>query len=161
MTKTWEEVEEEINAYHQSKQYKIDQAIYRMRRFITSPLRWRYHIKHWYQRANRGYSDSDAFNFDAYVAGLIAGHLRWVIKNGHGVSMMYAYDMEDEWNPNVDIMVLRRNKEYTEIAEIFEEYAKNGQAIDEEWREKYGGVLDKDMDYALEWFHKHFQSLWD
>lgn len=157
MTKSWEEIEEEINAYHQSKQYKIDRAIYRVRRFITSPLLWRYNIKHWYQRANRGYSDPDMWNFDSHLAGLIAAHLRWKIEHGHGVSMMYA----DDYDTPVDIMVLRRDKEYKEIAEIFEEYSKNRQAINEEWRGKYGGVLDKDMDYALEWFSKHFTSLWD
>lgn len=160
MTKTWEEVEEEMAVYRQSKRYKIDQFIYRMRRFFTSPLRWRHNIKHWYQRANRGYADSDMWSFDHYVAGLIASYLRWQVAHGHGVSMHYAYDL-DEYNPDIDIMVERRNKEYDEIAWIFEEYAKNGHALNEEWRIEFGGVLDSDLDIALQWFSKHFTSLWD
>lgn len=160
MTKTWEEVKLEMDAYRQTKRFKFDQFIYRMRRILSSPMRWPRNIKHWYQRARRGYSDSDMWNFDGYVAELIAAHLRWVMKYGHGVSMHYANGMDD-FNPNVDIMVLRRDKEYKEIAEIFEEYAKNGHAIDEQWKSDFGGVLDKDLDHALKWFSKHFTSLWD
>lgn len=157
MTRTWEEVEEELAVYRQSKRYKVDQFIYRMRRFFTSPLRWRYNILHWYQRANRGYADSDMWSFDSYVAGLIAGFLRWQVSDGHGVSMHYA----DDDNMDIDIMVERRDKEYAEIATIFEEYAKNGHALNEEWQAEFGGVLDKDLAIALQWFSKHFTSLWD
>lgn len=155
--KAWEEVSAEMDEYRQTKQFKVDQFIYKCRRFITSPLRWRYNVKTWYQRAKRGYADSDMWNFDAHAAMLIAAHLRWVMEKGHGVSMHYADDMDTP----VDIMVLRRNKEYKEIAEIFEEYARNGVAYDEKWREEWGGILDTELDHALQWFSKHFQSLWD
>lgn len=159
MTKTWEEMEKEMDAYMQTKRFKFDQFVYRLRRFVSSPLRWPRNIKHIYQRARRGYADYDMWNFDGYAAELIAAHLRWVMKYGHGASMHYADN--DNWDTPVEIMVLRRDKEYKEIAEIFEEYAKNGHAIDEQWKNDFGGVLDKDLDHALEWFRKHFQSLWD
>lgn len=155
--RTWEEVEAEIDAYHQTRQYQVDQYVYKVRHFLTSPLRWRYHIKTWYQRANRGYADSDMWNFDGYMAGAIAAYLRWQMEHGHSVSMHYS----DDYDTPVDIMVLRRNKEYREIAEIFEEYAKNGHAHDQEWKDLFGGVLDSDLDRALEWLSKHYTSLWD
>jgi hypothetical protein len=31
----------------------------------------------------------------------------------------------------------------------------------EEHVKEFGGVLDKDMDEALEWFRNHFYELWD
>ena len=157
MSKSWEEVKAESEKYRQSRQYKIDQLIYRMRRIITSPLRWPHKIKHWVQRANRGYADCDAWNGDGYLARQIAGILTYLVNEGHGVSMSYA---DDETTP-VEVMVERRDKEYLHYASIFAEYGKNGSAYDQEWKNEFGGVLDEDMQDALQWLSKHFQSLWD
>lgn len=160
MTKTWEEVQEEMEAYRQSRQFKIDQFIYRVRHFFTAPVRWKRNIRHWVQRAKRGYSDSDAWNGDSFMAGQIAGILLWIVENGHGVAMSYA-DADNPYDTDVDVMVQRRDAEWRKYAAIFEEYSKEGVAIDEEWQAKWGGVLDKDMQDALQWLSKHFYEMWD
>ena len=157
MTKTWEELEAEMDAYVGSWQYKFDQFIYRMRRIFTSPTHWPRNIKYWFQRANRGYADYDVWSGDAYLAGQIAGILTWLVEKGHGVSMAYA----DDESTDVDVMVERRDKEYLHYAAIFAEYSKNGPAYDEKWKNEFGGVLDSDMKDALLWLSEHFCELWD
>lgn len=157
MLKTWEEIQAEWDAYEGTWQYKFDQFIYRMRRILTSPLRWRRNIKYWIQRANRGYADCDVWSGDTYLARQIAGILTWLVENGHGVSMSYA----DDEHTDVEVMVERRDKQYLHYASIFAEYGKNGPAHDEAWKNEFGGVLDSDIQEALQWLSKHFQELWD
>lgn len=157
MTKTWEEVRAEMDVYYNSRQFKIDKMIYRMRRLVTSPLRWKNTIKHWYQRAKRGYSDRDAWSGDWYIAAQIAGIMKIIVEKGHGVAMSYANDD----NTPIDVMVERRNNEWRHYAAIFEEYANNGPAHNEEWQKEFGGVLDETMQDALQWLSQHFQELWD
>lgn len=116
--------------------------------------------RHNKQRIERGFTNMDMFNADMYLAGLFADILQWYIDNGHGVPMAYAYDL-DPYNPDVDIMVKRRNKDYKKHIKVFREYAKNGSAWNKKWQEDFGGVLDKDIEKSLKWFNKHFTSLWD
>ena len=162
MSKTWEEIEAEMDAYEQTKRYKFDQFIYRMRRIFTSPTRWPRNIKYWIQRANRGYADCDAWNGDTYLAGQIAGILTWIVKEGHGVAMYYSIDREgiDE-DLKMKLMIETRDSEYVKYADIFREYAENGPAINEEWQKEFGGVLDKDLQEALQWLSEHFTEFWD
>ena len=160
MAKTWDELEAEIEAYHKTRQYKIDQMIYKIRRFVTSPLRWPRHIKHAYQRVVRGYDDTMMWNGDSYLAGQIAAILTWIVEHGHGVSTAYQ-DPEEGWYPDVDKMVERRDADYRKYAAIFAEYGKNGIAHDEEWLKEFGGVLDSDLRNALLWLVDHFQEMWD
>lgn len=160
MPKTLDELEAEIEAYHKTKQYKVDQMIYKVRRFITSPLRWPRHIKHAYQRVVRGYDDTMMWNGDSYLAGQIAAILTWIVEHGHGVSMAYA-ESEDGFNPDVDKMVERRDADYRKYAAIFAEYRRNGLAHDEWWLAEFGGVLETDMEDALQWLKEHFYELWD
>lgn len=112
------------------------------------------------QRMERGFSDRDMWSADMYLAGLYADILQWYMDNGHGVSMVYAYDL-DPANPDLDLMIKRRNKEYRKHIGVFREYAKNGDAFDKKWQERFGGVLDKDMQKSLKWFSKRFSTLWD
>lgn len=114
-------------------------------------------IRFAHQRLTRGFADSDVWNADMFLAGQIAGILRWIVEEGHGVATSYA----DDWNTDVDIMVQRRDKDYLYYANIFAEYAKNGAAYDESWKEEFGGVLDTEIDVALQWFREHFLELWD
>jgi hypothetical protein len=127
--------------------------IKKIRIFFRYPL-W------WYQRAKRGYSDRDMWSADIYLAGVFAGVLQWYIDNGIGVSMAYAAD-SDEYGKNVDDMVIRRNAEYSKHIAIFKEYSNNGLAFDESWKEKFGGVLDKDINASVHWLADHFTELWD
>ena len=116
--------------------------------------------KWWYQRATRGFSDKDMWNADHYLAGVFAGVLQWYVDKGMGVAMSYASE-DDPWCEDLDAMVARRDADYLFYASIFEEYKNNGSAYNEEWQKEFGGVLDKDMQEALQWLSEHFQELWD
>lgn len=116
--------------------------------------------KWWYQRARYGYSDRDTWSGDYYLSSIIAGVMERIVNHGHGVAMSYAYDL-DLYNPDVDIMVQRRDEEWNKYIAIFREYSKHGPAMNQEWKDKLGGVLDEDMQDALQWLSKHFQELWD
>ena len=162
MPKTLDELEAEIEAYHKTKQYKVDRMIYKIRRFITAPLRWPRHIKHAYQRVVRGYDDTMMWDGDGHLARQVAATLTWIVEHGHGVSMAYwNEDDGDPWEPDTEIMVERRDADYRKYAAIFAEYGRNGLAWDEEWLAEFGGVLDTDMEDALQWLKEHFYELWD
>lgn len=118
-------------------------------------------IKIRWQRSKRGWADSDAWNGDNYLAGVIAGMLEWhTTDQSSGVSMRYAYDL-DVLNPDVDIMVQRRNAEYLKYAAIFREYAENGSWPTQKDVDDFGGALDKDLEEALQWFTTIFREFWD
>lgn len=132
--------------------------LYRKARYIIyRPFR---SVKHAYQRVTRGYDDADMFNGDAYLARQISATLIWIVENGHGVSTAYQ-DPDEGWHPDVDRMVERRDADYRKYAAIFAEYGRNGLAWDEAWLKEFGGVLDTDMEDALQWLKEHFYELWD
>ena len=124
-----------------------------IRNIIRSP-------KWWYQRAKRGYSDRDMWNADKYLAGVFAGTLDWYIHNGHGVPMSYA-DSNDPYCEDVESMVIRRDSDYLYHIAIFQQYANNGIAWDEEDAKEFGAVLDKDIKASVQWLSEHFTELWD
>lgn len=132
--------------------------IYKIKKALDPLLNFPYRVKWWYQRARYGYSDRDWWSGDWYIAGVIAGIMDKIVKDGHGVAMFYAYG---DWETPVDIMVERRDTEWKKYIEIFREYSKRGPAINQEWKDEFGGVLDEDMQNALQWLSKHFQELWD
>jgi len=116
--------------------------------------------KWWYQRAKRGYSDKDMWNADTYLAGVFAGVLQWYIDEGHGVSNFYAEGL-DPYNPDVNVMVERRDEAYRTHIVVFKDYKENGLAYNEEWQKEFGGVLDKDIQTSVQWLAEHFTELWD
>ena len=120
---------------------------------------FRHHLW-WYQRITRGYSDRDMWSADYFLAGQIAGMLNWIVDKGMGVSMAYAAE-DDPYAENIEDMVARRDADYLFYASIFDEYSKNGPALNEDWQEKFGGVLDSDLKEALQWFSEHFTEFWD
>jgi hypothetical protein len=111
-----------------------------------------------YQRIRYGFSDRDWWNGDFYLAGVIAGIMEDIVNKGHGVATSYAYG---DWETPIEAMVESRDAEFNKYIAIFREYSKNGPAIDQEWVDNFGGVLDKDMQDALQWLSQHFQELWD
>ena len=121
-------------------------------RFIRYPL-W------WYQRVTRGYSDRDMWSADIFLAGQIAGTLKWIVENGHGVSM--SYGTPPNYDDDIDLMVAKRDADYLFYASIFEEYHTNGPALNKEWQKEFGGILDGDLQVALQWLSEHFTELWD
>lgn len=111
-----------------------------------------------WQRSRRGFSDRDMWNADTYLAGLYAEILMWYVHKGMGVPSTYA----DSWDTDIEIMEERRNIEYYKYADIFRRYASGYGVWDApEHVKEFGGVLDKDMDEALDWFRNHFYELWD
>lgn len=111
-----------------------------------------------YQRITRGYSDRDAWNGDMYIASVIAGIMQTIIDKGIGVPI--SYDNGDPDMP-IEIMEKNRNEDWNKYIAIFREYSHNGPALSPEWKEEFGGVLDKDMNDAIQWLSKHFQEIWD
>lgn len=131
--------------------YRIKYYKSNIKRFLNTPY-W------WYQRARYGFSDRDWWNGDWYLSGIIAGIMDKIVKDGHGVATCYA---EGDMDTPVELMVERRDAEYNKYILIFREYSKHGPAIDQQWADRFGGVLDKDMQEALQWLSIHFQELWD
>lgn len=152
-----EELEEERKTF---KFRFIKNPWYRTKDFFRYVIRTPWRIKMFYQRATRGFSDSDCYSADHYLAGQIAGMMQWLIDNGHGVPMSYA-DEDYEHYPDVDKMVERRDADYAKHIAVFKEYARNGPAHDEEWQKEFGGILDRDMKESLIWLSEHFSELWD
>jgi hypothetical protein len=110
-----------------------------------------------YQKFRYGYSDRDWWNGDLYLAGVIAGIMEKIVDDGHGVAMSYS----DDENTPIEVMVELRDAEWKKYIAIFREYSKYGAALNQSWKEEFGGVLDEDMQDALQWLSKHFQELWD
>ena len=116
-------------------------------------------IKWAYQRVTRGFSDRDMWSADSFLARQIAGMLNWIVNEGHGVST--SYGTPPNYEDDVEDMVARRDAEYLKYAAVFAEYAENGPALNKGWQEELGGVLEKDLKEALQWFSEHFSEFWD
>ena len=109
---------------------------------------------------NRGFSDADMFNADAFLAKQIAGMLTWYIDNSHGVPMAYKHET-DPYGEDVDYMVEQRNMDYSKHIAMFSEYAKNGVAINDKWKAEFGGLEINELNESLQWFADHFTEFWD
>lgn len=94
-----------------------------------------------------------------YLARQISGTLKWIVENGHGVATSYA--TPPNYDDDIEVMTEKRDAEYLHYARIFAEYGQNGPALNTAWKKEFGGVLDKDLKEALQWFSEHFTELWD
>ena len=139
---------------------KIKYALYSFKRWLRSIYLSPRKIKWTYQRATRGYADRDAWSGDYFLAKQIAGILTWIVNDGIGVSTSYRAE-DDPYSEDIYGMIARRDAEYLKYAAIFSEYAKNGPALNEDWQNTFGGVLDSEIKDALSWFADHFQEFWD
>lgn len=110
-------------------------------------------IRCYFQRANRGYADSDLWNFDYYLATIIIEGLEKLKKNQH-ILPTWELSTEPEevaqkrWNDIMDQMI------------VAFKYAKlyiDMEIPPKEWEEKY----KPDYDKGMELFKEHFFSLWD
>jgi len=125
-----------------------------MRYKIRHAIRW---PKYAYQRVTRGFSDKDMWNADSHFARLYADMLMWYVHKGMSIPSRFV----DNWTDHVEVAAERRDIEYYKYADIFRRYAKGGVWDAQEHVNELGGVLDKDMDEALEWFRNHFYEFWD
>jgi hypothetical protein len=114
-------------------------------------------VKYAYQRINRGFSDKDMWNADRYLARMYADILMWYVEKGMGIPSIYA----DTWDTPIEIMEARRDAEYHKYIDIFTRYSQDGVWATEEDIKECGGVLDSELEEALQWFKEHFQQLWD
>ena len=140
---------------------EFDIIIYKIRSLVNAPRYWHKDIKHAYQRVRYGYSDRDCWNGDNHLARQIAGILRWQVRYGRSLPIGYLPEIQDYSDLEFELAVEARNVEYLHYADIFEEYAKNSIALDDEWQRELGGVLYSDMKDALLWLSEHFSELWD
>lgn len=138
----------------------IERPWYRTEAFFRYIIRTPWRIKMIYQRATRGFSDSDCYSADYYLARQIAGVMQHLVDNSHGVPMCYA-DEDDPYAKNIDEMVKRRDADYSKHIAVFKEYAKNGPAWNKDWQKEFGGVLDDEIKESLIWLSEHFSELWD
>ena len=159
MNKTLSEIMEEFEKERSTFRWKVKHYLRKLPEPIRKLKKFIRKFKFAYQRVTRGFSDQDAWNADMYLASQIAGIAEWLVENSHGVPASYAY--RPDLNDPVEVMEERRNAEYRKNITVFKEYAKNGDAFDQEWKDKFGGVLDNELDDSLQWFAKHFTEFWD
>lgn len=161
--KKYENIEQilEETKHHKTLIYRIESAYFKIKDFAINVYHYPRNIRWWFERAQRGYSEHDCWNGDHHLARQIAGILRWHVYHGNGISSLYLPGAMEYSDLEFELAVEARNAEYLHYADIFEEYAKNSIALDEEWQKELGGVLDRDMKNALQWLSEHFYDLWD
>ena len=156
--KSLEEAFAEMDAYRATFRGRMGIRMYAVRSLFNRIIHAPRKIKWFFQRGVRGYADVDSWNADNYLAKQIAGLMQTIMDKGHGVSTFYC---NGDINTPVEKMVELRDQDYKHIIAIFTEYSKNGVAIDRGWKKEFGGVFDKELEYALQWLSKHFEELWD
>lgn len=138
---------------------RVAMAWWSFKRFVKSIYLIPRKIKWAYQRGTRGFSDRDMWSMDMYLAKQFSRQLTWIVEKGHGVPT--SYGTPPNYEDDIEDMVARRDAEYLKYAAVFAEYAENGPALNEDWKNKLGGVLDKDLKEALQWLSEHFTEFWD
>jgi hypothetical protein len=115
---------------------------------------WKYKICYihreiywFFQRGFRGYSDSDVWSFDIYLAGVIGGGLKHLAKNNIGWPCKDEFPTAKSWE-----------KFLNEIGDEFLKY--KAEDIDPEY-EKYKEWYRKFHEETLAKFIQHFGSYWD
>jgi len=143
---------EEIQAKHDAEPWfkKAYWALLRLKD-RSQPIRgtkWRF------ERAKRGYSESDVWSFDDHLARVIAGGCRHLIVTSHGYPMFPeesgAIEKAISEYAETDAQgVARWNNILDEIATGFEGYIDAGDAQSSAFKR------------AMELFAQHFPNLWD
>ena len=133
---------------------------YRIRRFKKKMLRPHYAVKHAYQRVTRGFRYKDAWNADTFLARQLSAILMWYVEEGHGISMSYSRE-DDLYGEDIEYMTAARDADYKKYAAMFKEYGKNGPAVNEKWKEMFGGLTDDEVSDMMTWLADHFTGLWD
>ena len=107
------------------------------------------HLKNFWQRGRRGWSDEDAWNLDYHLAEVIAGAVRQLRTTGVGHPCMHEdpsknHECDRDWWEAV----------LWEIEYGFREYAQADGMLMED---AAGTALER----AMPLFVKHFRGLWD
>lgn len=125
--------------------------------FRYYPLRWIQRVldiprdmRHLYQRATRGWSDRDTYNFDEHLARVIAGGVRHIKGHTRGVSFAFSA------GGDLDVTMKAWRAVLQEIAEGFEATEKLYDTSDSIEIQR----LQQKQAEALTLFAKHFNCLW-
>ncbi len=100
-------------------------------------------VKGFWQRGTRGYADYDVWNFDHYLAGVIAGGVQKLRDTSIGYPCAFGEDSEEAQR--------KYNEALDEIVRGFKLWAED---------DDYNETEDK-LNKSLEVFSKWFVTLWD
>jgi len=106
-------------------------------------------IKKWYQRAKRGYADSDVWDFDYYLGTVLAGGLKQLAETTN--SYPCSFKSGKEWK-----------KLLKEMAKAFQgviDYEDTGWEKDKDFTQRK--KVYKNQEKALKNLVKIFPALWD
>lgn len=128
--------------------------LYFMVRNIYRKTKW------FIQRGKRGFSDADTWNFNTYIAQVIASGLKSLEKNAHG-HPMNVKSME-EWSEVLKKMIIGFEAAVQLDTESFALFTKqkNG-SYKMETNMALVADLSKKKDEALDLFKIYFGNLWD
>lgn len=70
---------------------------------LAHPWRWHKYVKWFFQRATRGYADTDLWNLDGYLAGWLPKALRQFARDMNGWPS-YGFNTHEEWAMAVETM---------------------------------------------------------
>jgi hypothetical protein len=62
---------------------------------------------------------------------------------------------------DVDHMFDEMVKDYSKYAKLFKEYADNGLADSQDWKDKFGGLTEEELKDTLIWLSNIYTGLWD
>lgn len=167
------EMKEDIYKWHRehfilSKYYAIRRFFIKIKDFFI------YDIKYFIQRARRGYSEKDTWNFDFYLAKIIYEGLEYLKKNKRGYPItILPKNVKD---PNKDVDYKANEKVWDEIMDKMIYAFKLAKEVGEGEREFYLPKMskqfkkefkclkreeDRAMKKGFKLFTKHFFNLWD
>jgi len=121
--------------------------------FINNPRDLKNNIKWFIQRGKRGYSDSDLWDFDSYLAEIISKGLKEFSEEIHGVPDDIAKKFKDE-----DKELIESVKEWKRILLEISWTFENTDLID---RVEYDKEVLKRYNNGWRLFKKYFYHLWD
>lgn len=125
------------------------------------PNRWDKRVKHYWQRAKRGYSIWDLWNLNTYLAKLLANSLEDLANTTHG----YAPEFEtiEEWRQALREMsqgFRAFNEEDVSPLSNLDFDTLFSSIGNQKLQENYS-VLRERFDKGMSLFHKYFNHLWD
>lgn len=150
--------------------------IYRFFFKITElPYEIKFHLKLWYQRAKRGYADSDVWSFDGYLSDVIVNGIKRLREKKHGYPLMVAKksDPVDEtgnlteeadqicierWNKILDSIILtfeiskkitNDHWYYQDSKNYDKKLANKYRKLQKELREKRSNLYDEYFGYVM------------
>lgn len=122
---------------------------------------------HRQERVDQGFSRFDMWNFDNYIAWVIANAMTHLRDEGHGLFMYDDFDytaINDKSKEQHEEAKERTRNDYNVMIDGFTswvEFSENNHGVTPgEYKENFKVAEDK-LNAALDMFKKHFMALWD